>query len=130
MGKKAMLDHFHREDWPYEVVKTDDQISLGRKTVRFMETRMLHWPENRPRPTALRAVLLDAGHTLIRPRGTVEEIYAQHARAAGRPVEELVPEIRRYFGELFGAVRAQTAKGMDLRSLSAGDSNRRAGRPP
>ncbi len=45
-GKKALLAHFHREDWPYEVVKTGDSISLGKKTVQFIETRMLHWPDS------------------------------------------------------------------------------------
>ncbi len=45
-GRKALLAHFHREDWPYEVVKTGDSISLGNRTVQFMETRMLHWPDS------------------------------------------------------------------------------------
>ena len=45
-GKKALLAHFHREDWPYEVVETGSQISLGARTVRFIETRMLHWPDS------------------------------------------------------------------------------------
>ncbi|MCX8053015.1 MAG: FprA family A-type flavoprotein, partial [Armatimonadetes bacterium] len=45
-GKKALLAHFHREDWPYEVVQTGSTISLGSKTVRFIETRMLHWPDS------------------------------------------------------------------------------------
>ena len=46
MGKKALLEHYHREDWPYEVVGTGDSISLGKKTVRFLETKMLHWPDS------------------------------------------------------------------------------------
>ena len=45
-GKKALLAHFHREDWPYEVVGTGDTISLGKRTVQFIETRMLHWPDS------------------------------------------------------------------------------------
>ena len=45
-GKKALLSHFHREDWPYEVVKTGDTISFGKRTVQFIETRMLHWPDS------------------------------------------------------------------------------------
>ncbi len=45
-GKKALLAHFHREDWPYEVVKTGDEISTGTKTIKFIETRMLHWPDS------------------------------------------------------------------------------------
>jgi flavorubredoxin len=43
---KAMIDHFHHEEWPYEVVKTGDSISLGRKSVTFIETPMLHWPDS------------------------------------------------------------------------------------
>jgi flavorubredoxin len=46
MGKKNLLAHFHREEWPYEVVKTGDSISLGKRTVQFIETRMLHWPDS------------------------------------------------------------------------------------
>ncbi|MHB9036914.1 MAG: FprA family A-type flavoprotein [Armatimonadota bacterium] len=45
-GKKAMLAHFHRDDWPYEVMANGQTLSLGEKTVRFLETRMLHWPDS------------------------------------------------------------------------------------
>jgi len=46
MGKKALLDHFHRPDWPYEVAAPGDTLSLGRRSVKFIETRMLHWPDS------------------------------------------------------------------------------------
>jgi flavorubredoxin len=46
MGHKALLSQFHREDWPYEIVKSGDSISLGQKTVQFLETKMLHWPDS------------------------------------------------------------------------------------
>jgi flavorubredoxin len=46
MGKKALIEHYHREDWPFEVVETGQTISLGSKTVQFIETRMLHWPDS------------------------------------------------------------------------------------
>ena len=46
MGQKALHDHFHRDDWPIQVVKTGDTISLGKKTVSFLETKMLHWPDS------------------------------------------------------------------------------------
>jgi len=45
-GKKALVDHFHREDWPYEVVDNGQEIDLGRRTVTFIETKMLHWPDS------------------------------------------------------------------------------------
>ncbi len=46
MGQKAIIDHFHREDWPFEVVKSGSQICLGKRTIQFLETRMLHWPDS------------------------------------------------------------------------------------
>jgi flavorubredoxin len=46
MGKKALMDHFNREDWPYHVVETGQTLKLGKKTVSFLETRMLHWPDS------------------------------------------------------------------------------------
>jgi flavorubredoxin len=46
MGQKAIIDHFHHEEWPFEVVKTGSEISLGKRTIQFLETRMLHWPDS------------------------------------------------------------------------------------
>lgn len=46
MGERAMRAHFDCADWPIEVVKTGSSISLGRHTLQFLETRMLHWPDN------------------------------------------------------------------------------------
>jgi flavorubredoxin len=46
MGLKAINEHFHPEDWPLEAVSNGQTISLGSKTVQFLETRMLHWPDS------------------------------------------------------------------------------------
>jgi flavorubredoxin len=47
MGLKALQGHFRAwKDWPLRVVKSGDTISLGRRTVHFLETRMLHWPDS------------------------------------------------------------------------------------
>jgi len=46
MGLKAINEHFHPKDWPLEVVENGQTLSLGSKTVQFLETRMLHWPDS------------------------------------------------------------------------------------
>ena len=46
LGKKALIDHYNREDWPYQVVESGQTLKLGEKTVNFLETRMLHWPDS------------------------------------------------------------------------------------
>jgi len=46
MGQKALVEHFHQPDWPYEIAEPGKDISLGEKTLSFIETRMLHWPDS------------------------------------------------------------------------------------
>ncbi len=46
MGKKALLSHYHQPEWPYEVVESGHEVSLGQKTIGYLETRMLHWPDS------------------------------------------------------------------------------------
>ncbi len=45
MGEKSLLSHFHKPEWPVQVVKDGESISLGKREVHFMEARMLHWPD-------------------------------------------------------------------------------------
>ncbi|MDL2316027.1 FprA family A-type flavoprotein [Desulfovibrio sp. OttesenSCG-928-A18] len=47
MGQKAIEAHFKDwEQWPIKVVKSGDSISIGKRSVCFLETRMLHWPDS------------------------------------------------------------------------------------
>ncbi|MDO9630490.1 MAG: FprA family A-type flavoprotein [Humidesulfovibrio sp.] len=47
MGEKALRSFYHdSKDWPIEVVPTGASISIGKRTIQFIETRMLHWPDN------------------------------------------------------------------------------------
>ena len=46
MGLKSMNAHFDTAGWPIEVKKTGDTLSLGKRTVHFLEARMLHWPDS------------------------------------------------------------------------------------
>ena len=46
MGHKALIQHFHQTDWPYHIVSPGEEISLGKRTLSFLETRMLHWPDS------------------------------------------------------------------------------------
>jgi len=45
LGQKNLSRHF-TEKLNYQVVNEGDEISLGRRTLTFIETRMLHWPDS------------------------------------------------------------------------------------
>jgi len=46
MGLKCLMEYYDVEGWPLEVVKTGSSLSIGRRELRFVETRMLHWPDS------------------------------------------------------------------------------------
>jgi flavorubredoxin len=43
-GVKSLRGHYHK-DWNFQVVKTGDKLSLGKKDLVFIEAPMLHWPD-------------------------------------------------------------------------------------
>ena len=45
-GKKGLERHFDTSAWDIRVVKSGDTLKTGRKTLHFLETPMLHWPDS------------------------------------------------------------------------------------
>ncbi|MBN2655042.1 MAG: FprA family A-type flavoprotein [Nitrospirae bacterium] len=45
-GKKGLDRFFKTSSWDIKIVKTGDTINIGSKTLMFLETPMLHWPDS------------------------------------------------------------------------------------
>lgn len=45
-GKQGLERHFDTDKWDIQVVKTGDELKIGDKTLMFIETPMLHWPDS------------------------------------------------------------------------------------
>jgi len=45
MGHKNLSRHYP-QTWNYQVVDSGQELSLGSRTLTFLETRMLHWPDS------------------------------------------------------------------------------------
>ncbi len=45
-GKEELIKHYGAEFERVETVKSGDKISLGKKTLTFLEAPMLHWPDS------------------------------------------------------------------------------------
>ena len=43
--KEGLTRHYYG-NWDFQVVKTDDKLKLGKKTLNFIEAAMLHWPDS------------------------------------------------------------------------------------
>ncbi len=45
-AQKTLCAHFDCAGWPFEIVKEGDVLDLGGKTIEFIGSPMLHWPES------------------------------------------------------------------------------------
>jgi flavorubredoxin len=45
MGAKNLARHFPQK-WNYRAVGSGDELKLGKRTLSFLETRMIHWPDS------------------------------------------------------------------------------------
>ncbi len=44
-GKRGLERHYKR-DWEYVLVKSGEELNIGSRTLKFVETPMVHWPDN------------------------------------------------------------------------------------
>lgn len=87
------LGKYHPDGWKRQIVGTGDTLSLGHKTLAFLEAPMLHWP--------------DSMFTYIPEDGLLlpNDAFGQHIASAHRFADELEPDIlwdeaRKYFANI------------------------------
>ncbi|HNR88089.1 MAG TPA: FprA family A-type flavoprotein [Spirochaetota bacterium] len=44
-GEKGLRAHY-RKDWNFKVVQSGEEVSIGARTLKFVLTPMVHWPDN------------------------------------------------------------------------------------
>lgn len=45
-GAKGLKMHYNMTGWNVKEVKTNDEIKIGKRTLKFITTPMVHWPDN------------------------------------------------------------------------------------
>ena len=43
--KEGLYRNYY-QDWDFQVVKTGDELKLGKRTLKFIEAAMIHWPDS------------------------------------------------------------------------------------
>jgi flavorubredoxin len=44
-GEKGLKRHY-KQDWKMRVVESGDSVSIGKRTLKFFHTKMVHWPDS------------------------------------------------------------------------------------
>jgi len=45
-GKESLEKMFNTDGWEFRVVRTGDELKIGKRTLMFLEMPMLHWPDS------------------------------------------------------------------------------------
>jgi flavorubredoxin len=90
MGSKALKEHFHL-DREIVAVKNGESLSLGNLSLTFLETRMIHWPDNMFSYLPEEKVLFS------------QDAFGMHLATSERFADEIDESILKYEGEKYYA---------------------------
>jgi flavorubredoxin len=71
-GKKGLDRFFDTSKWNFNLVKTGDTLKIGKRTLIFIETPMLHWPDSMMTYSPEERILFS------------QDAFGQHLASAGR----------------------------------------------
>ena len=91
-GVKSIKGQYHK-DWNFNVVKTGDKLELGKNTVTFIETPMLHWPDTM-------FAYLDDEKTLFTSDAFGQHIASEFLYADEVEQNELFAEALKYYANI------------------------------
>jgi flavorubredoxin len=93
--------------WNFQVVKTGDSLSLGRRTLQFVETPMVHWPESMFTYVPEEKLLFSM------------DAFGQHFASSARfddevDIEQVMAEAKTYYANIIMLYGTQISKLLDL----------------
>lgn len=77
-GKKGLDRHADTSRWKFRIVKTGDTLNIGKRTLLFLETPMLHWPDSMMTYIKEEKLLIS------------QDAFGQHIASSGRFDDEFV----------------------------------------
>ncbi|MGI6754428.1 MAG: FprA family A-type flavoprotein [Atopobiaceae bacterium] len=92
----------HYGDLGYTPVKTGDTLSIGKRTLSFVQTPMVHWPDN--------MVTLDVEDKILFSNDAFGQHYSSSARFDDEnDIHEVMKQARKYYANIVQPYRMQAA---------------------
>lgn len=107
-GEKGLKAHF-KEDWEFNVVKSGDSLSLGKRSLSFVQTPMVHWPDNMVSYMPEEKILFS------------NDAFGQHIASSERfddqlPLDIVIEEAQKYYANIVLPYGAQVQKALEAAS--------------
>ncbi|MCG8571521.1 MAG: FprA family A-type flavoprotein [Spirochaetes bacterium] len=101
-GEKGLKAHY-KKDWDFHVVKSGDSFSLGKRSLNFLLTPMVHWPDNMLSYMPEEKILFS------------NDSFGQHLACSERfddqyPLDIIMVEAKKYYANIVLPYSAQVQK--------------------
>jgi flavorubredoxin len=105
-GEQGLKAHY-KQDWAFQPVKTGDTLSLGKRTLSFVQTPMVHWPDNM-------AAYLPDDKILFS-----NDAFGQHLASSERfddeyPLNIITEEAKKYYANIVLPYSGQVQKALNV----------------
>jgi anaerobic nitric oxide reductase flavorubredoxin len=122
-GKKALDRFFDTSQWTFSIVKTGMTLNTGSKTITFLETPMIHWPDSMMSYVAEDKLLIsqDAFGQHIASSARFDDEYCDQYSVTGleHAVRDYYANILMPFGTIIKAKLAEIEKrGLDISMIA------------
>lgn len=107
-GEKGLKRHY-KEDWNFNSVNSGDELSLGKYTLQFVLTPMVHWPDNMLSYLKEEKILFS------------NDAFGQHIASSERfddeyPLETIMYEAEKYYANIVMPFGIQVQKALEQAS--------------
>ncbi len=104
-GSKGLMAHY-KKDWKFREMNTGDSLSLGKRSLQFVLTPMVHWPDNMISYMPEEKILFS------------NDSFGQHLASSARfddeyPLDVIMLEARKYYANIVLPYCKQVQKELD-----------------
>ncbi len=105
-GIKGLKLHY-KQEWNFEEIKTGDSLSIGKRSLSFITTPMVHWPDNQITYCPEEEILFS------------NDAFGQHIASSERfaselPIGIVMEEAKKYYANIVLPYSKQVQKVLDL----------------
>ncbi|MDY6932768.1 MAG: FprA family A-type flavoprotein [Spirochaetota bacterium] len=91
-GFENLSHHFYHNRFNYQAVDDGGELSIGKRTLTFLETRMLHWPDS--------MFTYDRNDKILFCSDAFGQHYASLERFDDEIEEDIMPHAKKYFANI------------------------------
>ncbi|MCD4817749.1 MAG: FprA family A-type flavoprotein [Candidatus Cloacimonetes bacterium] len=105
-GIEGLQKHY-KMDWDYQIVKSGDVLNIGQRNIHFVQTPMVHWPDNMVSYCPEEKILFS------------NDAFGQHIASSERfdkdyPFNILIEEAKKYYANIVLPYSRQVEKALDI----------------